>query len=163
MNDDFAINLLFLDKGVFVLMLQEITQFISHHPILSLVWIILLGSTIIFVLKSYFSNTKEVTSSETIRMFNKENAILIDIRSHEDYRKGHIANSINISLRDTKNGNLAELKKDKARPIIVICDTSMTPSYITNGLYKLGFERVFILKEGISGWNRENLPLVRLK
>ncbi|WP_367680295.1 rhodanese-like domain-containing protein [Candidatus Fukatsuia anoeciicola] len=144
-------------------MLQEIIQFINRHPILSLVWIILLGSIIIFMFKSYFSNTKEITHNETIRLINKENATVIDTRNHEDYCKGHIVNSININPSDIKNGNLTGLKKNKAHPIIIICATGMVSNYITNDLYKVGFKRIFILKEGISGWNRENLPLVCLK
>ena len=31
------------------------------------------------------------------------------------------------------------------------------------GLNKAGFEKVFVLKEGIAGWSGENLPLVRGK
>jgi rhodanese-related sulfurtransferase len=30
-------------------------------------------------------------------------------------------------------------------------------------LLKAGFEKVFVLKEGIAGWSGENLPLVRGK
>ncbi|AWK13879.1 rhodanese-like domain-containing protein [Candidatus Fukatsuia symbiotica] len=144
-------------------MLQEMTQFIGQHPILSLAWVALLGAVIIIMLKSCFSNVKETTRSEIIRLLNKENATVVDIRSREDYRKGHIANSINISPSDIKNGNLAELKKRKARPVVVVCATGTTAGSVAGDLNKAGFERVFILKEGISGWNRENLPLVWLK
>ncbi|MEA0983884.1 rhodanese-like domain-containing protein, partial [Salmonella enterica] len=32
-----------------------------------------------------------------------------------------------------------------------------------NALTKAGFEKVFVLKEGVAGWSGENLPLVRGK
>lgn len=144
-------------------MLQEIMQFISQHPILSLAWVLLFGAVVFTSFKNSLSKVKEVTRGEATRLINKEDAVVVDIRTREDYRKGHIANSINLILSDIKNGNLGELEKHKTQPIIVVCAMGTTSRASADMLSKAGFERVFTLKEGISGWSGENLPLARGK
>ncbi|AYW91271.1 rhodanese-like domain-containing protein [Yersinia pseudotuberculosis] len=144
-------------------MLQEIMQFISQHPILSLAWVLLFGAVVFTSFKNSLSKVKEVTRSEATRLINKEDAVVVDIRTREDYRKGHIANSINLIPSDIKNGNLGELEKHKTQPIIVVCAMGTTSRASADMLSKAGFERVFTLKEGISGWSGENLPLARGK
>lgn len=144
-------------------MLQEIMQFISQHPILSLAWVLLFGAVVFTSFKNSLSKVKEVTRGEATRLINKEDAVVVDIRTREDYRKGHIANSINLIPSDIKNGNLGELEKHKTQPIIVVCTMGTTSRASADMLSKAGFERVFTLKEGISGWSGENLPLARGK
>jgi rhodanese-related sulfurtransferase len=51
----------------------------------------------------------------------------------------------------------------KAQPIIVVDATGMQAQESASALHKAGFENVTVLKEGISGWSGENLPLVRGK
>lgn len=143
-------------------MLQEIMQFISQHPVLSLAWVLLFGAVVFTSFKNS-SKVKEVTRGEATRLINKEDAVVVDIRTREDYRKGHIANSINLIPSDIKNGNLGELEKHKTQPIIVVCAMGTTSRASADILSKAGFERVFTLKEGISGWSGENLPLARGK
>ena len=144
-------------------MLQEIMQFISQHPILSLAWVLMFGAVVFTSFKKSLSKVKEVTRGEATRLINKEDAVVVDIRTREDYRKGHIANSINLIPSDIKNGNLGELEKHKTQPIIVVCAMGTTSRASADMLSKAGFERVFTLKEGISGWSGENLPLARGK
>ncbi|WP_339057346.1 rhodanese-like domain-containing protein [Candidatus Regiella endosymbiont of Tuberolachnus salignus] len=144
-------------------MLQEITQFISQHPILSIAWITLFIIFIVSIFKSFFSNIKEITRAEAIHLINKENATVVDIRAPEDYRRGHILGAINLATKEIKNNNLQQLKKHKMRPIIVVCATGTTAISLAKNLNKAGFESVLVLKEGISGWSGENLPLVRGK
>ncbi|WP_176488311.1 rhodanese-like domain-containing protein [Candidatus Regiella insecticola] len=144
-------------------MLQEITQFISQHPILSIAWIALFIMLITSIFKSFFSNIKEITRAEAIRLINKENAAVVDIRAPEDYRRGHILGAINLATKEIKNNNLQQLKQHKMRPIIVVCATGTTAISLAKNLNKAGFESVLVLKEGISGWSGENLPLVRGK
>ncbi|MFG5857114.1 rhodanese-like domain-containing protein, partial [Dysgonomonas sp. Shenzhen-Wh21] len=49
-------------------------------------------------------------------------AILLDVRTKEEYKQGAAINSINISL-DSLSSNLSKLKKDK--PIIAVCASGM--------------------------------------
>lgn len=144
-------------------MLQEIMPFVSKHPILSLAWIALLVAVIVITFSSRFSKVKEASRGEATRLINKEDAVVVDTRSRDDFHKGHLANAINLTASEIKSGNLGDLEKHKAQPIIVACANGTASREPAENLNKSGFDNVVILKEGIAGWNGENLPLVRGK
>ncbi len=54
-------------------------------------------------------------------------------------------------------------EKHKSAPVIVVDGTGMQAQAPANALTNAGFEKVYVLKDGISGWIGENLPLVRGK
>ncbi|UVK78065.1 MAG: putative sulfurtransferase YibN [Sodalis sp. Fse] len=139
--------------------MQEIMQFINNHSILILVWLVLLATIIFISIQNQFFSIGEVSRGEAILLINKEDAVIVDLRSRDDYRKGHIANSVNMLPADIKNGNLDAL--DKAKPVIVVFTSGTISRESAKNLNKAGFERVYVLKEGIFGWSEENLPLVQ--
>ncbi len=143
--------------------MQDIMQFVSDHPMLILAWVALLIAVIVTTLKTRFSKVNDITRGEAIRLINKEDAVIVDLRSRDDYRKGHIANALNLTSTEIKNGSVGELDKAKTKPVIVVCATGTTSREPAENLNKAGFERVYVLKEGISGWSGENLPLIRGK
>jgi len=143
--------------------MQEIMQFISRHPILSLAWVGLLAAVLFMTFKGLTSKVKVITRGEATRLINKEDAVIVDVRSRDDFRKGHIANSLNVLPADIKSGNFGELEKHKVQPVIVVCGNGISSQESAALLIKAGFEQVTLLKEGIAGWSGENLPLVRGK
>ncbi|AHG20172.1 hypothetical protein Z042_11445 [Chania multitudinisentens RB-25] len=144
-------------------MLQEIMQFVSRHPILSLAWVALLAAVIVMTVKSRLSKVKEITRGEAIRLINKEDAVVVDTRSREDFRKGHIANAINLTASELKSGSYGELEKHKAQPVVVVCANGTKSREPAEHLSKAGFASVYTLKDGVAGWSGENLPLARGK
>ncbi len=142
-------------------MLQEITQFINQHPVLGMTWLLLLIAVIILTLKSSLSKVKEITRNDAVHLINKENALVIDIRNRDDYRKGHIANSLNLTATEIKNAHFKELEKNREKPMIVVCTNGISSRTSAESLFTAGFNKVFILKDGITGWSNEHLPLSR--
>lgn len=67
-------------------------------------------------------------------------AVLVDVRSKEEYKQGHIANSINIPL-DKLTNSLSKLKKDK--PIITVCASGMRSKMAASTLKSNGFAEVY--------------------
>ncbi|MRS16491.1 rhodanese-like domain-containing protein [Enterobacteriaceae bacterium RIT691] len=143
--------------------MQEIMQFVSRHPVLSIAWVGLLAAVLVTTFKGLTSKIKVITRGEATRLINKEEAVVVDLRQRDDFRKGHIAGSVNLLPTEIKANNVGELEKHKDKPIIVVDGSGMQAQEPANGLSKAGFERVFVLKEGIAGWSGENLPLVRGK
>ena len=137
-------------------------QEIMHHRpslILSIAWIALLGAVVFTTFKSLMSKVKVITRGEATRLINKEDAVVVDLRQRDDFRKGHIAGAINLLPSDIKANNVGELEKHKSQPIIVVDGSGMQAQEPASALNKAGFEKVFVLKEGIAGWSGENLPL----
>lgn len=143
--------------------MQDIMQFAGSHTILSLAWVVLLVLVIVTTVKGMFSKVKTISRGEATRLINKEEAVVVDVRGRDDYRKGHISNAINVLAADIKKGSFGELEKHKAQPIIVVCATGTSAAESAGQLNAAGFDNVSVLKDGVSGWSGENLPLVRGK
>lgn len=143
--------------------MQEIMEFVKNNLILSVTWVALLVIVIITTFKGMFSKVKTISRGEATYMINKQDALVVDIRSRDDFRRGHLSGAINLAEAEIKQGNLTELDKYKSQPIIVVCATGQNAPSAAGQLISAGFEKVLVLKEGIGGWSRENLPLVRGK
>jgi phage shock protein E len=77
----------------------------------------------------------------------KEGAVIIDVRSKEEFARGHIKGSINIPLDQLRN-NLNKFK-DKSKPIITCCASGMRSSSAKNLLKSSGYVKVY----NGGGWN----------
>ena len=143
--------------------MQEIMQFIGRNPILCIGWLALFAAVLYTTFKGVASKVKVISRGEATRPINKEDAVVVDLRQRDDFRKGHIAGAVNLLPGEIKANNVGELEKRKSTPIIVVDGTGLQAQTPANELVKAGFEKVFVLKDGVSGWVGENLPLVRGK
>ena len=67
----------------------------------------------------------------------KEGAQIIDVRSPEEYRSGHVAGSINIPLDRIQD----QLKKiDKSKPVITCCRSGARSGMAADMLKRAGFD-----------------------
>ncbi|MDA9556741.1 rhodanese-like domain-containing protein [Vibrio sp.] len=141
--------------------MQDFMIFFQSNLVLSLVWVGLVIAIIMSVIKSANAAYKEVTVNELTQLVNRENGIVVDIRSKDEYKKGHITDSVHVMPADIKEGKLEALENQKAAPMIVVCKTGQTAQASANELAKAGFEKVYLLKNGMISWKEANLPLVR--
>ena len=93
--------------------MQEIMQFVSRHPVLSIAWIALLAAVLFTTFKSLTSKVKVITRGEATRLINKEDAVVVDLRQRDDFRKGHIAGSTNLLPSEIKANMLVSLRSTK--------------------------------------------------
>ncbi|MDH5955556.1 rhodanese-like domain-containing protein [Vibrio aestuarianus] len=143
--------------------MQEYIEFFQQNMILSLAWVGILVALIMSIVKSTTAAYKEITAAQTTYLMNRDNCVVVDIRSKEEFKKGHITDAVHILPSDIKAGNFASLENRKSDPIIVVCKTGQTAQESANLLAKAGFENVNLLKSGLVAWNEANLPLVRGK
>lgn len=69
----------------------------------------------------------------------KEGAVVVDVRTPEEYRAGHVEGSINIPL-DRLEGRLKEL--DRARPVITCCRSGARSRMAAGILRRHGYDAV---------------------
>lgn len=105
--------------------MQEIMQFVGRHPILSIAWIALLVAVLFTTFKGLMSKVKVITRGEATRLINKEDAVVVDLRQRDDFRKGHIAGATNLLPSEIKANNVGELEKHKDKPLIVVDGSGM--------------------------------------
>ena len=143
--------------------MQQYIEFFSNHPILSAVWLVLFVMLIASVIKARFSALKQVSPTELTLQVNRNNALIIDIRTEADYNKGHITGARHLLLADIEKQQLAGLEKHKAEPIIVVCQAGITAQKAAASLLKQGFTNVAVLQGGMGSWTGASLPLVKTK
>lgn len=143
--------------------MQEYIAFFQENMIMSVVWVGLVVALIMNIVKTSTAAYKEITAGDTTQKINRENGVVADIRSKDEFKKGHITEAVHILPSDIKAGNFGSLENRKADPIIVVCKTGQTAQESANLLVKAGFEQVFVMKNGLVTWSDANLPLVRGK
>jgi thioredoxin len=117
----------------------------------------------IFLLSFTYSFSQTFVNVDAVKfnsLIQSGNGILLDVRSPQEYSRGHIANStlINIADRDFTN-KVSILQKDK--PIYIYCLSGSRSRIAADYLSKNGFKQVFNLQPGIIDWQRKKLPLVQ--
>lgn len=130
---------------------------------LSLAWAGLFFALIVTTFKSSTSKVKTVNNHELTLMMNKQDAKVVDVRGKEEFKKGHIVDSINVPLSEIKNNQATSLEKFKTSPIILVCNAGVTSSQAAQLLVKQGFENVHNLKGGMGDWQSANMPVVKSK
>lgn len=99
-----------------------------------------------------------VDTNEATRLYNREDALFVDVRSEADFAKGHLPDAINVP-----NGNLDQrhkrLEKHKSKPVVVYCAQGMQAAKTGKQLKEKGFEQVHQLKGGYASWQEANLPI----
>ena len=139
--------------------MQQLIEFATHHWALVGVFIVLL----IFVFWEEARSKglgARLTCSQATRLINSEDAVVFDIRSINDFKKGHIVNAINLP---EANSNMEKLNKYKKKPIILVCNNGQKSGGLAMKLKKQGFAQLQVLSGGISEWTRAGLPLTKEK
>jgi len=143
--------------------MQEYMEFFKANPMLSFAWIGLFAALVVSVIKSGTSKVKNVSHQELTLMVNKQDAKVVDVRSKEEFKKGHIVDALNVTLAEIKNNQVTNLEKYKTNPIILICNSGTVSSQAAQLLTKQGFENVSNLRGGMGEWHTANLPVVKSK
>jgi thioredoxin len=84
-------------------------------------------------------------------------ATLIDVRTPDEFSKGHLANANNYDWNGTEFDNqIAPL--DKSEPVFVYCLSGGRSSSAANKMRSEGFTQVYEMDGGIMKWRGANLP-----
>ncbi|MDZ4846041.1 MAG: thioredoxin domain-containing protein [Chitinophagales bacterium] len=87
------------------------------------------------------------------------NAVLLDVRTPDEYEQGHIEGAKNLDYRSsafqTELGML-----DKSKPYFVYCLSGGRSAGAADYMRNNGFKVVYDLKGGMLSWQKNNLPVV---
>lgn len=97
------------------------------------------------LLSSLFKGKSKVSISELIQ----QGATVVDVRTKNEFKLGHVKGSVNIPL-DQLDSGASKLKKEN--PIITCCASGMRSAAAKNLLRKKGFEVV----ENGGSWQNVN-------
>ncbi|KKO49641.1 hypothetical protein VT06_05465 [Arsukibacterium sp. MJ3] len=143
--------------------MAQFTEFVTNHPMLSLAWAIIFFLLVGGWIKSRFSAIRQLSPTELTMLVNRQDGVVLDIRSEDDFKKGHIAGARQLSASQITEQKLAGLEKQKDAPIIVVCQTGMSAHKSAAALAKQGFTNVAMLQGGMGAWSGASLPVVKAK
>lgn len=140
---------------------QQIQQFAANHTIMVVAWVALFIAVVFNLYKGATSKIKVVDNSQATQLINNQDAVILDTRSDEEFKAGHIIESRHILPSEIKGNKIQAIEKYQEKAVIVVDNNGLTAQTLANTLAKQGFKQVYALKEGIAGWRAANLPLVR--
>ena len=86
------------------------------------------------------------------------NAPIIDVRSPEEYKTGHIAKAVNYNWNGDKF--LSQIAKlDKTKPVFVYCHAGGRSNAAVTKMRSIGFKKVYDLSGGLTSWKAASLPV----
>ena len=141
--------------------MDQLIIFAGAHPVLSAAWVAIVVLIIVTTIRIQMSPIKQISTQELTFLVNREEGVVVDIRTEKEFKASRIIDSKNVVKEKVTNNDFATLENYKDKPIIVVCTAGITASPVANRLLKAGFSKVNILKGGMNTWVNAGLPLVK--
>jgi rhodanese-related sulfurtransferase len=105
-----------------------------------------------------YINSAEIPSiidPEVVYDMRNENILIIDLRSDEDYRNGHIEHAVHLD-----QSQVLDFFKNKIDPaaftsIFFVCNNGNLSGYVTGIMRLLGYNNTFAIRFGLCAWDKE--------
>lgn len=138
--------------------MDQFFQFFANHPALFAA----LGGVIVLIVANEvhgnLTGGKRLTVPEAVRLINDREPVILDVRPHGDFKRGHLLNAVNAPIAKLDE-SLGSVAKDKARPVLVYCALGGASSTAVEKLKKHGYAEVYPLRGGLNAWLGANLPV----
>ncbi len=90
-------------------------------------------------------------SMQELEEKQKKGAVIVDVRSSQEYDEGHINKAINIPYYEIKKNVNNELN-NKNQEIVLYCQTGFRSKQAYKKLIKLEYKKVYNLYGGLDNW-----------
>lgn len=140
--------------------MEHFPEFVGNHLFLFSLLVAILSLLMWNLFGNAMSGIPQIIPMEATRLINHEHAVVIDLRSENNFQEGHILNALNIpyeKLSERQN----ELQKYRERPVILYCNNGAESTRASRILRQNGFEKIHCLNGGLHAWRNANLPLTR--
>ena len=89
----------------------------------------------------------EISKEQLTKMIEK-GAVLVDVRSPQEFTEGHLENAISLPEYEM-NQKVKDILPDQSQVIIVYCSTGHRSEKAQRELEKLGYQKVYNLCKGL--------------
>jgi rhodanese-related sulfurtransferase len=137
--------------------MDRFLEYLNNHPYLAGGTLIVAIIAIGFELRQRRQGASGVSINEAIALHNK-GALVLDVRSADEYATGHIVDARHIVL-DKLMDSLGSIKKYRDKAVIVCCESGARSREAAALLKAQGYQNVYNLTGGLAAWRQDNLPL----
>jgi rhodanese-related sulfurtransferase len=95
-------------------------------------------------------NNYSLTADAFEEGLQNANVQLLDVRSAEEFKKGHLKNALQANYNNNKEFIDRIQHLDKAKPIYIYCLSGIRSNYALSILKEKGFTQLYHLKGGIN-------------
>ncbi len=99
-----------------------------------------------------------LTAQGAVQLINREKAVVIDVCEASEFAAGHVGGAKNIPLNQLED-KLPATVKNKALPVILVCQSGARSNRAVAIAKKLGYEQAQSLGGGLGAWRSANLPV----
>ena len=140
--------------------LHRLPEFLGNHIYLTFAFVGVLFALLFTEAQRFMRGYTALTPAGLTQLINRENALLIDVSSLQDFEKGHVpgAKHVAMSQFDPESKDLAKVRD---LPVAIVCKTGQTSAQAAQRLKKAGFSKVFWLDGGLGAWSAAQMPLAR--
>jgi len=138
--------------------MDKILEFAGNNTLLVLALMVSFFVVIFTELRRKASGLVNIDAVAAVQLINND-AVVVDLRSSDAHARGHIVSARSIPS-DELDAKLSTLTQDKSKPIIAVCESGVSSTRAVNTLRQQGFESVYGLKGGMTGWSQAGLPVV---
>lgn len=86
-------------------------------------------------------------------------AVILDVRTAEEYANGHIEGSINLDIKDEAAFDRSVKSFDNSKTYYIYCRSGRRSHKAAAKIQNAGFNAID-MEGGINAWNEEKLPVV---
>lgn len=105
------------------------------------------------------ADARDISSRDARGLLEKNgNALLLDVRTPQEYRQGRIAGAVLIPIGEFER-RIGEVPGNRA--IIVYCAVGSRSKPVAQFLAQRGYREVYNMADGIVGWYRNGFPIQR--
>lgn len=105
-------------------------------------------------------NQDTLTAQEFAKIQLPDNAVILDVRTTEEWDTGHIIGALHIDyFSESFEDKIAELEKD--RPYYIYCRAGKRSASVLYYMQKQGFQQCAHIIDGIIGITLANIPLIK--
>ena len=140
--------------------LHRLPEFLGNHFYLTLAFVGVFVALLVGEAQRFMRGYTALTPAGLTQLINRENALLIDVSSVQDFEKGHIPGAKHVAMSQFDPEN-KELAKAKDLPVAIYCRNGQASGQAAQRLMKAGFSRVYWLDGGLASWTEAQLPLAK--
>lgn len=92
------------------------------------------------------------------RMRQEKNTVVLDVRTPDEFKKGHVPDALNINVDDPSFARKVSVL-DRSKIYLVHCARGIRSARASGKLAKIGFEHLYDFAGGFDRWKEAGKPI----
>jgi rhodanese-related sulfurtransferase len=139
--------------------MDRLLDYSTNHPLLAGGFLLMIFVVLAYEIRERGAAAFAITPNEAIRLANS-GAMLVDLRSVNQFKDGHIAGARNVP-GDQVAADPKAIGKLADKTVVLYCDDGRAAAAAQRTLVRAGAKNLFSLRGGLAAWKQENLPVIK--